>query len=258
MKKNRTFRKKRGANNGRLNRHINSTHKMKGGMGMPAIFGRFRRQPPHSDEVPPGVPPPPSQVLGGIKYIQIHRDFPLISKNHYQKLVDRSEDYEQQLTPSDLFLKDVNSLADRIDQTNSRFEQITKNKTMSETKRAEITREYKGDILKAMNKWLISGDFDDTSKQIKDALRTAFRNVELAEQRDEVDVHIQPGNGFDNDSLDVEEIKPLSSSRWSPQTWRSLPPSRTNSRAKRREKWERDWRIITAFPGTIIYPNKKA
>lgn len=31
MKKNRTFRKKRGTNNGRLNRHINSTHKMKGG-----------------------------------------------------------------------------------------------------------------------------------------------------------------------------------------------------------------------------------
>lgn len=289
MKKNRTFRKKRGANNGRLNRYINSTYKMKGGargQWMTDIISRFRRQPQHSDEVPPnmppppGVPPPPSPVIGRGIYRQIHPNYPPISELHFKNLERRAE--QESSTPSQLFFNDVKSLSDRLEHNmsffNSRYEQITKDKTMSVTKRDEITREFVDNIKKAMNNWLQHGDFDHTDKQIDEALRTAYRKFESEEQRNEVDVYIQHGDDFDNNSVDGEEIKPLSSPRRTslsrkspirslsrksrrspqPQPPPPPPPSRTNSRANRREKWEQEWRMLTGFPGTIIYPNKKA
>ena len=291
MKKNRTFRKKRGANNGRLNRHINSTHKMKGGgrrlilmrQRLVDIVRRFRGQPQQRDDASSPLPlppsraaPPPSPVIGERISRDILPGFPPISESHFRILQDRVNRLPGWMTedPQSLFLRDLNILVGRIDEMRRRLKPIKNDTTIPETTRETIIRDFEADIAIEIVSWLESGQLLHTMKMIYEALRKAYRTAGLVEVqvKESENVPFSPSSSSRSSSSRSPEHHPYTrslsrKSRRSPQPPPPPPPSREdtarakssiNSRAKRREKWEQEWRMLTALPGTINYPNKKA
>ena len=182
LKKKRTVRKKRGTNNRRLNRHINSTHKMKGGGpqlqqfldNISNIFRRIRNQPPLpvigvriSREIIPGHP---------------------ISEDHFKKLEDRAaEAWEvrgNNVSPQQLYRADKEILKNRANELTRELYQYLITNTISPTTINKIERRYFNDINTALVKFWDHADLMKTLSDFHNAMVSGKRRASRDLSRD--------------------------------------------------------------------------
>ena len=182
IKKKRTFRKKRGTNNRRLNKNINSTHKMKEGGpqlqqfldNISNIFRRIRNQPPLpvigvriSREIIPGHP---------------------ISEDHFKKLEDRTaEAWEvrgNNVTPQQLYRADKEILKNRANELTRELYQYLITNTISPTTINKIERRYFNDINTALVKFWDHADLMKTLTDFHNAMVSGKRRASRDSSRD--------------------------------------------------------------------------